>query len=345
MGITKELFGKTKNGNEVYKYTITNKNGMKASAINYGAILTNLFVSDSNGESKDIVLGYDKVSDYEENGSFFGATVGPNANRIANAAFEIDKVTYKLAVNDGPNNLHSDYEKGYHKCLFSASESDNSVTFSLKDTDGNMGFPGNKDVQVTYTLTDDNELKLHYEVSSDKETIINMTNHTYFNLNGHDAGRIEDHVLCLNASHYTPVIPGAIPTGEIASVKGTVFDFTSPKRIGDDIEKDIEQLTMVKGYDHNFVIDSPAGELRKIAEVTAKGTDRKMEVYTDLPGVQFYAGNCISPTVGKGNTSYGPRCGMCLETQYYPNTANEPSFPSAQYGPSRKYVSTTVYAF
>lgn len=344
MGVTKALFGK-KDGVEIFEYTISNSKGMKASIINFGAVLTQLWVPDAEGEVKDIVLGYDNLESYIENGSFFGATVGPNANRIANAKFTLNDVEYKLAVNDGPNNLHSDYMKGYHKQVFEAEVFENSVSFSLKDTDGNLGFPGNKNVKVTYTLTEDNEISIHYEVESDKDTIINMTNHTYFNLNGHDAGRIEDHVLKLWASHYTPIIPGAIPTGEIADVKGTVFDFTSPKRIGDDIDKDIDQLTMVKGYDHNWVLDGSYGTVRKIAEVTAKGTSRKMEVYTDLPAVQFYAGNNISPTVGKQGKEYGFRSGMCLETQYSPDTANRPEWPSAVFGPGRKYDSVTTYRF
>lgn len=344
MGVTKELFG-NKDGVDVFEYSITNSKNMKACVINYGAILTKLFVPDKDGEVKDIVLGYDNVDSYVENGSFFGATVGPNANRIGKAQFTLEGVTYNLAVNDGPNNLHSDYMKGYHKRLFDVETTENSVSFSLKDADGNMGFPGNKEVKVTYTLTEDNELQIHYEATSDKNTIINMTNHSYFNLNGHNAGRIEDHILKLYASHYTPVIPGAIPTGEVASVEGTVFDFTSPKRVGDDIDKDIEQLTMVKGYDHNWVIDEKPGKRRLIAEVTAKGTTRKMEVYTDLPAVQFYAGNCISPTMGKENTKYDVRCGLCLETQYSPDTANRPEWPSAVYGPDRKYDTTTAYRF
>ena len=340
MGITKEKFGVDKNGNSITKYTISNSNGMQASVIDFGAILTNLVV---NG--KDIVLGYDKLDDYFENGSFFGATVGPNANRTANASFEINGQKYNLDVNDGPNNLHSHMEKGYHKRFFNTVEGANGVTFSLEDEDGSMGFPGNKKVCVEYSLTDDNELKITYNVTSDKDTIINLTNHTYFNLNGHDAGKIEDHVLTLNASRYTPVVKGAIPTGELAPVAGTVFDFTKPRRVGESINDDVEQLKLVQGYDHNWVIDGADGTMRKIAEVTADKSDLKMEVYTDLPGVQFYAGNCIGETVGKGSVDYSPRCGLCLETQYYPNTANEPSFPSAVYGPNRDYNTTTIYKF
>ncbi|MCR4991015.1 MAG: galactose mutarotase [Lachnospiraceae bacterium] len=345
MGVTKKEFGKTKDRKQVYKYEIVNGKGMKAVVMNFGAILTELYVTDKNGVTKDVVLGYDTLRPYFKNSSFFGATVGPNANRIANASFDLNGIKYQLAVNDGKNNLHSDFKIGYHKRLFDASFDENSVTFTLKDPDGSMGFPGTKYISVKYSLTDDNELVIDYSATSDKETIINMTNHTYFNLCGHNSGRIEDHVLTINASNYTPVVKGAIPTGEIAPVENTVFDFRTPKRVGDHIDDKQEQLKLVKGYDHNWVLDNYDGSVRKIAEVTAKNSNLKMEVFTDLPGVQFYAGNCIGKTVGKDNTKYGVRCGLCLETQYYPDTANEPSFPSAQFGPSRKYETKTIYKF
>lgn len=345
MSITKSSFGFTKGGTEIFKYEISNSKGMKAAVINFGAILTELWVPDANGEVKDIVLGYDSLDPYVMNGSFFGASVGPNANRIANASFEINGEKIQLDVNDGPNNLHSHFAMGYHKRIYNASEGVDSVTFTMKDVDGCMGFPGNKNVAITYTLTEDNEIQIHYDITSDKDTVINMTNHSYFNLNGHDGGRIEDHVLTLMAGKYTPIIPGAIPTGELKDVAGTVFDFTKPTRVGDHIDDNEEQLTMVKGYDHNWVIDGPFGSIRKIAEVTCPTTSRKMEVYSDLPAVQFYAGNNIAPTVGKNGVSYGFRSGLCLETQYSPDTANHPEWPSAVYGPSRKYESTTVYKF
>ena len=213
MAVTKEAFGTTKCGKNITKYYISNSKGMKAGVINYGAILVNLFVPDKNGNMADVVLGYDTLEPYFENGSFFGATVGPNANRIGGAAFELDGQRYQLAVNDGVNNLHSDAQLGYHKRVWDVEERTDSVTFSLTDEDGSMGFPGNKKVKVTYTVTEENELKIHYEADSDKNTIINMTNHSYFNLAGHDAGKIYDHKLQLLASCYTPVVAGAIPTG------------------------------------------------------------------------------------------------------------------------------------
>lgn len=345
MAVTKESFGVTKCGKNINKYYISNSKGMKAGVINYGAILVDLFVPDKNGKIADVVLGYDTLEPYFENGSCFGATIGPNANRIGGAAFELDGKRYQLAVNDGVNNLHSDGNLGYHKKVWEAKEGENSVTFSLFDEDGSMGFPGNKKVEVTYTVTEENELKIHYKAESDKNTIINMTNHTYFNLAGHDAGKIYDHKLQLLASSYTPVVAGAIPTGEIAPVKDTPFDFLAGKKVGEEIGADNEQLKLVLGYDHNWVIDGADGTLREFATVSEETSGRVMKCYTDLPGVQFYAGNCIGETTGKGGVVYGPRSGMCLETQFYPDTANKPQFPSAVFGPGRKYDTTTVYQF
>ena len=345
MSVKKELFGKTKDGEEIYRYWLENSKGMKAGIINYGGILVNLMVPDKDGKVEDVVLGYDTLEPYFENGSFFGAVVGPNANRIGGASFILDGQKYQLAANDGDNNLHSDKELGYHKRVYAATEGEDSITLSLQDADGNMGFPGNKKVKVTYTVTEENEIRLEYEVESDKNTIINMTNHTYFNLAGHNRGQIHDHIMELKASFYTPALPGSIPTGEIAPVAGTPFDFTKGKKVGEEIGADNEQLHLAGGYDHNWVIDGYDGTLREFATVTDPASGRCMKAYTDLPGVQFYAGNAISGRPGKGNTQYGSRCGLCLETQYFPDTANKPEFPSAVFGPDRKYQSKTVYKF
>lgn len=345
MGIVKEKFGTTKEGKDVTAFIISNANGMVAKVIDYGANLVSLLVPDRNGNVEDVVLGYDTLEQYYKNGSFFGALVGPSANRIANAGFEINGTTYQMDINDGPNNLHSDFEKGYHKCMWDAKEGENSVTFTIKDADGSMGLPGNKEMSVTYVLTDANELKLIYHASSDADTIINPTNHTYFNLAGHKAGKIEDHLLCMKASHYTPVVPGAIPTGEIAPVAGTPMDFTVEKTIGQDINADFEQLKLTKGYDHNFVIDDADGTLKEFAKVTDPKTGRSMKVFTDLPGVQFYAGNCISPEKGKEGAEYSSRKGLCLETQYYPDNIHHSNFPQSVFGPGKDYDSVTVYQF
>lgn len=347
MAITTRSFGTTKDGKAVTLYTIKNNNNVTAEVTDFGAILVNLLVPDKKGNIDDIVLGYDNVEKYFENGCFFGATIGPSANRIDNASFEIDGTKYQLAVNDGTNNLHSDAEKGYHKRLWTAvaDENANSVTFSIDDEDGSMGFPGNKKVQVTYTLTNDNELKLTYHVSSDKKTLVNMTNHTYFNLAGHKSGNIEKHQLWINAFHYTPVFERLIPTGDLAPVGGTPFDFREMKVIGNDIDADDEQLKYGQGFDHNFVIDGYDGTMRKVAAVYEAESGRTMEVYTDLPGIQFYAGNCITPQPGKDGAYYIKRSGLCLETQTFPNSINEEHFHDVVFGPERDYDTTTIYKF
>ena len=223
--------------------------------------------------------------------------------------------------------------------------SDNSVIFTIDDADGSMGFPGNKKVQVTYTVTDDNELKLEYDVTSDKKTLINMTNHSYFNLAGHHSGNIEAHKLCINASKYTPIFERLIPTGELVDVAGTPFDFRTMKTIGDDIDVDDVQLGYGQGYDHNYALDGFDGTLRKAATVEEPTTGRKMDVYTDQPGLQFYAGNCIKPETGKGGVQYDKRSGLCLETQCFPDAVNQPAFQDVIYGPDRPYKTTTVYRF
>lgn len=345
MSVVKEKFGTTKCGKDVYAYTLSNSKGMAAKVINFGANLVSLLVPDANGNLEDVVLGFDTLEGYYGNGSFFGATIGPSANRIAGACFEIDGKEYHVDVNDGENNLHSHKEEGYHKRVWDVTEGTDSVTMTLEGKDGEMGFPGNKKISVTYSLSEDNELKLEYRATSDTNTIINLTNHTYFNLSGHKAGKIEDHLLKINASHFTPVVAGAIPTGEIAPVEGTPLDFTKMKPIGQDINADCEQLKLVKGYDHNFVLDGADGTLREIAEVQDPKSGRKMKVFTDLPGVQFYAGNNIGVETGKENTVYEPRKGLCLETQYYPDNIHHPNFPQAVFGPNKDYDTVTIYQF
>lgn len=345
MGVEKEKFGTTKDGRDVYAYTLYNANGMRAKIINFGANLVSLLVPDANGNLDDVVLGYDTLEGYYGNGSFFGATIGPSANRIAGASFEISGRKYQIDVNDGVNNLHSHMENGYHKQLWDAEEGTDSVTLTIEGKDGEMGFPGNKKITVTFSLSDDNALKLSYHGASDADTIINMTNHTYYNLSGHKTGKIEEHLLKINASNYTPVVPGSIPTGKIASVAGTPMDFTKMKPIGQDINADCEQLKIGQGYDHNFVIDDADGTLREIAEVKDPKSGRGLKVFTSLPGVQFYAGNCIGEEKGKENAVYGPRKGFCLETQYFPDNIHHPNFEQAVFGPGKDYESVTVYQF
>lgn len=345
MSVRKEKFGMTKNGREITLYTLQNANGVQAKVMNYGANLVSLLVPDKDGRIEDVVLGFDNLEGYYGNGSFFGAVIGPSANRIAGASFEMDGKKYQLDVNDGVNNLHSHMEQGYHKRVWDAEEGDNSVTFTLEDQDGAMGFPANKQVAITYSLSEDNALKLHYHVSVDAKTIVNMTNHSYFNLAGQGKGKIEDHLLQIRASHYTPVVAGAIPTGELAPVQGTPMDFTQMKPVGQDICADFEQLKLVQGYDHNYVIDGADGTLKEIADLKDPQSGREMKVFTDLPGVQFYAGNCIGVETGKGGITYSPRMGLCLETQYYPDNIHQPSFPQAVFEPGKDYDSVTIYQF
>lgn len=344
MSISKKSFGQLRNGTGVSLYTISNSKGMEASVTDFGAILVSLVVPDKDGNAEDVVLGFDNVDGYTSNSNFFGATVGRNANRIGGACFEIDGVRYPVAVNENTNNLHSDKDTGFHKRIWDTDIiDDDTVRFSLISKDGDMGFPGTLNISVSYTLTEDNGIEISYLGTCNKKTVVNMTNHSYFNLSGHDKGNIEDTVLQLNAGNYTPIVFGAIPTGEIATVKGTPLDFTSPKSIGRDIEEDFCQLTMVQGYDHNFVIDDYDGSMKKVAVASASG--RIMEVYTDLPGVQFYAGNCIARETGKGGAIYDKRSGFCLETQYFPDSMNRKNFVSPVLEANKEYKTKTIYKF
>lgn len=346
MAVTKSLFGKSPEGKEISLYTLSNSKGMKAAVTDLGATLVRVLVPDATGKVDDLVLGFDNGDSYYGNDSFFGTVIGPCANRTGGAEYTLDGVTYQLDKNDGANNLHTHKQLGFHKRLWDAEIGENSVTFSLEDEDGHLGFPGNKKVSVTYSLSEENELTLHYHASSDKKTIINLTNHSYFNLDGHGAGSIEEHELWLGASHFTPVAAGSIPTGEIRAVAGTPMDFTQPKKIGRDIEADFEQLKLTGGYDHNFCIDDWDGSLKHIATAKGPKSGRVMKVYTTLPGVQFYAGNFIAPEEGKAGAVYDNRTGFALETQYYPDTIHHENFPSYIFGGENgDYDSVTVYKF
>lgn len=346
MAVTKSVFGKSPEGKEITLYTLCNGKGMKAEVTDLGAILVRVLVPDAAGKVDDLVLGFDHGESYYDNDSFFGTVIGPCANRTGGAEYTLDGVTYQLDKNDGANNLHTHKQLGFHKRLWDAQTGENSVTFSLEDEDGHLGFPGNKKVSVTYSLSEENELTLHYHAASDKKTIFNLTNHSYFNLDGQGAGNIEEHELWLGASHFTPVAAGAIPTGEIRAVAGTPLDFTKPKKIGRDIREDYEQLLLTGGYDHNFVIDGWDGSLRHIATAKGPKSGRVMKTYTTLPGVQFYAGNFIGVEPGKEGVTYGKRCGFALETQYFPDTIHHENFPSYVFGGENgDYDSMTVYKF
>lgn len=346
MSVERSVFGTTPEGKEVECYSITNKNGMRADIITYGAILKNLYVPDSKGRVQDVVLGYDKLWMYFKNGSFFGATVGPIANRTKNGCYKVNGKKVQLPINDHKaNNLHSDLHNGFHKKLWKAEAGKNSVKLSLDKKNGELGHPGNMKVTVTYTLTDKNELKIDYNATSDKDTVINMTNHSYFNLQGPASKSIHDHILTINASRYTEVDAQAIPTGNLPEVEGTPMDFRKPKKIGKDIEQDFKQLKLVKGYDHNYCIDGYNGKKKLIAEVSEPKSGRRMKVFSDLPGVQFYAGNCIGKNKGKNNFPNMPRKGFCLETQYYPDAINHENFEHPVFGPDKEYHTTTIYQF
>ena len=348
MSVKKELFGRTGQGEEIYLYSIDN-GVICARVTDFGANLVNLFVPDAHGTVQDVILGFDSAEGYFDNGNYFGALIGPIANRTGGAEFVLDGQRVQLPVNDGPNNLHTDDDHGTHKRMWHALTGENFVTFTLEMKEGDLGLPGNKNFTVTYSVTDQNALTIHYHITSDRHMILNPTNHAYFNLNGHNSGSIEGQELQLNAHAFTPVVPGAIPTGEIRSVKGTALDFTESKPIGRDINADEEQLLLVGGYDHNFVIDGwkDNGEMVHAATAFSRQSGRQMDVYTNLPGVQFYAGNSVGCPSGQGkeHSTYGRRSAFCLETQYYPDSIHHENFPNYVFGENRVYDSVTAYCF
>ena len=346
MGIKVSEFGRLADGREAKLVTISNKNGMAIEVTNYGATLVSAVVPDKTGRAADVILGYADVTDYAKNGGFLGATIGRSGNRIGKAEFELNGVTYRLDQNENGNNLHSG-AAGYDTLIWEmqVNEEGGSVTFTHHSPDGEQGYPGNFDVSVTYTLTDENEIKIHYEGISDKDTIANLTNHSYFNLEGHDFGSILDHELMIDADAFTVVDHESIPTGEVRPVEGTVFDFRTPKAIGKEIEAEEEQLKFTGGYDHNFVLNTD-GTMKKVAEVKAPVSGRKMEVYTDCLDVQFYAGNFIEEAwIGKDGNPYQKRSGFCLETQFAPDAVHHDNFPSPVLKAGEKYDTTTINKF
>jgi aldose 1-epimerase len=337
-------FTDTIDGKPVSLFMLTNKNGMEVSITNYGATVVSIRVADKSGQLDDVVLGHDSIQGYYKSRAYFGCVVGRFANRIANGKFKIDGNEYSLAQNNGPNTLHGG-TKGFDKQVWVAKQNPGNLELSYTSKDGEEGYPGNLQVTITYTLTDQNELKIAYDASTDKSTIINLSNHSYFNLAGQGKGDILGHQLTLYADTFTPVDSTLIPTGEIRKVKGTAFDFTSPHTIGERIDAKEEQLIFGKGYDHNFVINGKAGELRPAARVSEASSGRVMEVFTTEPGVQFYCGNFLDGSEkGKGSV-YNHRNGFCLETQQFPDSPNQPEFPSAILKPGEKFHSETVYKF
>ncbi len=344
--MSKQYFDTTKDGAEVSKYTIENANGMQAVLTDFGATVVDLLVPDRDGNMVDVSLGYEDVASYDRETTYFGAIVGPYANRIANAQFEIDGVVYKLDANDNENNLHSGYNTWAKKVWTVKEHSGNKIVFTYNAKHLEQGFPGNMTCDVTYEVTDNNELSIAYYAVSDQKTTMNMTNHAYFNLNGALSGDVLSHELMIKASHFTPVSSGkAIPTGEDAAVEGTPFDFRVAKEIGRDIHMDNEQLKFGTGYDHNFVIDKETDGMEKVAEAYAKESGIVMDVYTDCIGIQLYTGNFMEGQIGKHGHKHAMREGFCLETQYFPNSINEANFVRPIQEANVPYETKTVYAF
>ena len=349
MGYTKTVFGTMEDGTEVFRYTLTNEQGVSASFTDLGAIWLTMCVPDRKGDLADVVLGYDRVEGCLKGAGHLGEIVGRNANRIGNAVFTLNGKTYELEKNSGENNLHSG--SAYYRDRVWAAEVEEDelgtrISFSLLSPDGDQGYPGNADILVSYTLTPDNALVIDYHMTADADTIANFTNHAYFNLAGHDAGYAMNQKVWINADQYTRTDETSIPTGELVSVKGTPMDFTEMKAINRDIDADYEALVFGNGYDHNWVINGYNGEVILCAKAQDGTSGRIMEVYTDLPGVQFYTANSFSsPYQGKGGVDYVPRGSYCFETQYFPDAINKPQFPSPVLKAGEEYQTTTIYKF
>ncbi|MEX2594039.1 MAG: aldose epimerase family protein [Anditalea sp.] len=341
-------FNKTLPEGEVKLYRLKNKNGLEMEVTNFGARVVSLFVPDREGNFEDVVLGYDTVDEYINHPtSYFGAPIGRYGNRIANAQFTLNGETYQLEANNGPNNLHG-WPGGYHNVVWNVEEADDQkLVFSYVSEDGHGGFPGTLTVKMTYALTDNNEFKIDYEAETDQSTIVNLTHHSFFNLNGAGKGDVLNHKIFIDADYYTPVDSVLIPTGEIAPVEGTPMDFTTPHIIGERVDDDFEQLEFAGGYDHNWVLNKEEGELgaELAAAVWVPENGRKMEVYTTEPGIQFYGGNFLDNVEGKDGQTYVKRGALCLETQHFPDSPNQSDFPSVVLNPGEKYAQTCTYKF
>jgi aldose 1-epimerase len=348
--VTRAPFGKLPDGRSVELFTLTNAHGVEVRAMTYGAIITVIKAPDTRGHLDDIALGFDSLAGYLGASPYFGAVVGRYANRIARGQFTLERVTYHLATNNGPNSLHGG-NRGFDKVLWSAEpaqdDSSAGVTFRYTSPDGEEGYPGTLAVRVSYRLTNHDELIVTYDATTDKATPVNLSQHTYWNLHGEGSGDILDHVLTLNASRFTPVDSTLIPTGALAPVAGTPFDFRTATRIGARIEQDDEQLRFGRGYDHNWVIDRDgSATLTRAARLEDPVSGRVLEISTTEPGVQFYSGNFLDGTIkGKGGHIYVHRGALCLETQHFPDSPNHPNFPSTILRPGQRYHSSTVIAF
>jgi aldose 1-epimerase len=350
-GLTSEPFGEV-DGEAVERYTLTNSSGMEVAILTYGGIVQSIVVPDRNGQMANVALGFATLDEYVAGNPYFGCITGRYANRIARGTFTLEGERYFLALNNGSNTLHGG-EKGFDKYVWAAEDTTGTdgpaVTLRRTSPDGEEGYPGTLEVAVTYTLTEANELRIEYEATTDAPTIVNLTNHSYFNLAGEGSGSIYDHELQINASTYTPTDATAIPTGELAPVAGTPFDFTQPTAIGARIRDGAEQIVLGRGYDHNFVLDRPSPDDTSMivaARVSEPTSGRTMEVLTTEPGIQFYSGNFLDGTiVGTSGTPYRQGDGFALETQHYPDSPNQPDWPSTELRPGETYTTTTVYAF
>ena len=344
-------YGKTSEGVSVYRYVLTNRKGAEAVVISYGATLVSLKVPDRDGKTADVVLGYDTLEGYEQGKSFFGATIGRYGNRIARGEFTLDGTVFHLPKNDGPNSLHGG-TRGFNKRVWTAADRSRAdaqvLELSYTSADGEEGYPGTMNVKVTYALAaETNELRIDYSATTDKDTVINLTNHSYFNLSGDASKEIVDQQLLLRAPQFTPVDATLIPTGELRAVRGTPFDFTKATGIGARINQNDEQLKFGKGYDHNWVLERTEKRgLRLAAEVFDPTSGRVLEVLTTEPGIQFYSGNFLDGTAkGKDGQLYAHRTGLCLETQHFPDSPNHPNFPSTVLKPGETYRTSTVLRF
>jgi len=348
-----KVFGKTSDGTPVEQYVLRNSHGMQATVITYGATLQSLIVPDKNGKLDDVVLGFDDVQGYQGGKAYFGATIGRFGNRLANGAFELDGKHYQVPQNDGTNSLHGGplgFDKKVWKAQPGKGKDSVGVTLTYLSADGEMGFPGNLKTEVTYSLTENNELRIDYKASTDKPTVLNLTNHSYFNLAGAGNGDILQQVATLHASHYTPVNAKLIPTGELAPVAGTPMDFTQPTAIGKNIKADHPQLKFAEpkqgGFDFNWVLDTQGDQKKLAADVSDPQSGRRLQLYTSEPGVQFYTSNFLDGSVkGKAGKTYQHWSAFTLETQHYPDAPNQPNFPSTRLDPGKTYTQHTVLKF
>ena len=343
------IFDTLQDGRNAMLYTLRNKNGLEATITNFGGTVVSMRVPDREGTLADIVLGYDSLQQYETDRSYFGAIVGRYGNRIGNAAWSLDGSVYTLAANDGANHLHGGL-KGFNKVLWTVDEKRSvpgrSLALTYISPDGEEGYPGALSVTVVYALNDDNELVIEYEAVTDKPTVINLTQHSYFNLAGAGVRDVLDHQLMIAADRFTPVDEGLIPTGELQSVEGTPMDFRTPTRIGDRIDYEDGQIHRGRGYDHNWVLNRESDLLQVVASLFEPTTGRVLEVLTTEPGLQFYSGNFLDgSTRGKLGRDYRFRTGLCLETQHFPDSPNKPHFPSTVLRPGGRYHTTTAYRF